>query len=176
VFTVHSDTEQGDAPDKKKEVRQCPTCPWRVDCEPLTDIPNYVPELHHKLDHTIAEPGSLCGLGAKTMHVMACHYSKPGEEFACAGWLHNQLGPGNNIAVRLRVITGDMPVPVVDGEQYETFEETLCNVPKSGAAPKVSSTKSRTKATPSSKRAAGGRSRGTTRTRVKSTKATIRDR
>ena len=56
---------------------------------------------------------------------MACHYSKPGEEFPCAGWLHHQIGPGNNIGLRLAVMTGAMPVPVVDGEQHQTFEETL---------------------------------------------------
>ncbi len=58
-------------------------------------------------------------------HVMACHYSKPGEEFACAGWLHNQLGVGNNLGVRMSVMSGRMPMPEVDGEQHERFEDTL---------------------------------------------------
>jgi hypothetical protein len=138
----------------------------------MTDIPNYVPGLHHKLDNTIAEPGSLCGLGAKTMRVMACHYSKPGEEFPCAGWLHNQLGPGNNIAVRLRVMTGGMPVPVVDGEQYETFEETLCNVPTPSRTSTASSTRSRTTgASARSKRSAATRGKPSS-TRARSTKRT----
>jgi hypothetical protein len=128
------------ADDEPEKIHQCKTCPWRVDCEPMTDIPNYVPGLHHKLDNTIAEPGSLAGLSCTTMRVMACHYSKPGEEFPCAGWLHHQIGPGNNIAVRMRVMFGKMPVPVVDGEQHETFEDTLCNVPTpaSTRAPKRS--------------------------------------
>jgi hypothetical protein len=56
---------------------------------------------------------------------MACHYSKDGDEFACAGWLHHQLGAGNSIDVRMRVLKGDLPVPVVDGPQHETFEGTL---------------------------------------------------
>ena len=56
---------------------------------------------------------------------MACHYSKPGEEFVCAGWLHHQLGVGNNISVRLAVATRKLPVPEVDGEQHESFEATL---------------------------------------------------
>jgi hypothetical protein len=56
---------------------------------------------------------------------MACHYSKPGEEFACAGWLANQLGSGNNIGVRLAVAQGHLPVPEIDGEQHERFEDTL---------------------------------------------------
>lgn len=59
-------------------------------------------------------------------HVMACHYSQfQKKPIYCAGWLHNQLGPGNNIGVRLAVMTGEMPVPVVDGPQHETFEGTL---------------------------------------------------
>lgn len=127
--------------DKPKEVHQCKTCPWRVDCDPMTDIPNYVPGLHHKLDNTIRS--GLETLGCKTMHVMACHYSKPGEEFPCAGWLYNQIGPGNNLGVRLRVMTGQMPVPVIDGAQYETFEETLCNTPGPSETRTASSTNSR---------------------------------
>lgn len=56
---------------------------------------------------------------------MACHYSKLGEEFPCAGWLYNQLGVGNNLAVRLAVMSGRLPAPTVDGEQHERFEDTL---------------------------------------------------
>lgn len=140
--------------DNPDTVKQCITCPWKVGCQPMEDIPNFVPEKHHKLRNTIAEPGSLRVLADKTMHVMACHYSKPGAEFACAGWLSNQLGPGNNIGVRLRVMTGQMPVLIVDGPQYETFEETLCNVPAPGETSKALSTSSkRTTSTRSGRRA-----------------------
>ena len=103
-------------------IKQCRSCPWRVDCSPVDDIPNgYSEELHRALSCTIASPGSLRGNGI----AMACHYSKPGEEFACAGWLYHQLGRGNNIALRLCVISGQMPAPEIDGEQHETFEDTL---------------------------------------------------
>jgi hypothetical protein len=105
-------------------VHQCLSCPWRVDCDPEQDIPHgYSVELHKKLRSSIAEPGALnlfCPL-----QVMACHYSEPGAEFPCAGWLHHQLGPGNNIALRLQVLRGQMPVPVVEGKQHPTFEATL---------------------------------------------------
>jgi len=127
--------------DDYEKVTQCKSCPWRVDCQPMEDIPNYIPDLHHKLDRTIKS--GLETLGCKVMHVMACHYSKPGKEFPCAGWLHNQIGPGNNIGVRLRVMTKQMPVPVVDGKQYETFEETLCNTPGPSETSTASSTNSR---------------------------------
>ena len=98
--------------DEPKTVNQCPSCPWRVDCVPIRDIPNYVPDLHCQLDKTIRS--GLETLFQQERHIMACHYSKPGEEFPCAGWLANQLGPGNNLGVRLLVMTGKMSVPVVD--------------------------------------------------------------
>jgi hypothetical protein len=92
---------------------------------PDQDIPNgYSCDLHENLRGTIKSgPESISVDG--THHVMACHYSKPGEEFVCAGWLHNQLGVGNNLGMRLRVMSGAWPVPDVDGEQHETFDDTL---------------------------------------------------
>jgi hypothetical protein len=106
----------------RKTVTQCKTCPWRVGAD-VNAIPNYRPAMHAKLDKTIASGPESLFRGAQ--HAMACHYSKTGEEFPCAGWLHNQLGPGNNIGVRMGVMTGRYPVPEVDGEQHETFEDTL---------------------------------------------------
>lgn len=102
-------------------VRQCKSCPWRVDCVPDRDIPGYRRELHQGLTCTIAsgldlQPGA---------HAMACHYSKRGEEFACAGWLYNQLGIGNNLGVRLAVRFGRLPWPDVEGDQHERFEDTI---------------------------------------------------
>lgn len=117
---------------EQKTVTQCRSCPWRVDCDPATDIPNgYSVDLHEDLAGTIAKPGSLCSLSGP-QRVMACHYSKPGEEFPCAGWLHHQLGVGNNIGLRLQVIHGTMPVPEVEGDQHQTFEDTLPMSAQSG--------------------------------------------
>ena len=105
-------------------VRQCATCPWKVATVPDRDIPNgYSVELHESLRCTISS--GLDSLFRTCRTAMACHYSKLGEEFACAGWLYNQLGTGNNIGVRLAVATGRMPVPEVEGEQHESFEATL---------------------------------------------------
>lgn len=111
---------------KSKPIVQCKSCPWRTDCVPDKDIPNgYSVALHKNLAKTIQSGlGSLFG-GGDARHVMACHYSKPGEEFYCAGWLHNQIGPGNNLGVRLAVMTGQMPMPEVNGPQHERFEDTL---------------------------------------------------
>lgn len=104
-------------------VRQCKSCPWHVDCDPEADIPNgYSCDLHERLRKTIAQD---LRTHTPVLNIMACHYSEPGAEFPCAGWLHNQLGPGNNIPVRLAVMCGKLPVPEVYGEQHERFDDTL---------------------------------------------------
>lgn len=105
--------------------KQCKTCPWRVGADPHA-IPNgYSPALHRGLANTIADPGSTQGLGAP-IRLMACHYSKAGTELACVGWLANQLGSGNNMALRLRAMTGQIDTHYeTEGEQYERFEDTL---------------------------------------------------
>jgi len=103
-------------------MNQCDKCPWRIDVDPH-DIPNGYCEVKHKaLESTIAKPGAL-NLGAVSM--MACHDSPVGKERPCVGWLANQLGPGNNIGLRLwasKNLKG--PLNLV-GEQHETFEDTL---------------------------------------------------
>jgi hypothetical protein len=104
-----------------KTVAQCKSCPWRVDCVPEEDIPNYHRALHDKLDNTIRSGvGTLFG----PLRIMACHHSEPGKEFPCAGWLFHQLGEGNNIAARLAVLLKRLPVPKVDGPQHAHFEDT----------------------------------------------------
>lgn len=113
---------------KSKTITQCTTCPWKVGCVPERDIPNYQLDLAKKLDRTIAaspEDSLRAALSGDGLQSMACHYSKSGEEIPCAGWIHNQLGPGNNIAVRLRVMGGHLPIPKVDGDQHERYEDTL---------------------------------------------------
>jgi hypothetical protein len=111
---------------RAKTVVQCKTCPWRVGCVPEEDIPGYNLNLAKKLDATIATGDeSLREILSPTVRIMACHYSKPNAEIHCAGWLHNQLGVGNNLAVRLRVMTGAMPVPRVSGDQHGRYEDTL---------------------------------------------------
>ena len=58
--------------------------------------------------------------------MMACHETARGRELPCAGWLHNQLGVGNNIALRIMVFKGQIDGNVeVVGPQHERFEDTL---------------------------------------------------
>jgi hypothetical protein len=108
---------------KLKRTKQCAKCPWRKDVDPF-EIPNgYDPEKHRALKSTIAKPGSLCGVFAKAERAMACHET---HDAHCVGWLVNQVGPGNNIALRMRMIDCENAREIkLAGEQHTTFEETL---------------------------------------------------
>lgn len=110
--------------------KQCAKCPWKVTTDPH-DIPNgYCPTKHAKLDRTIARSTS-SPFG--TLHVMPCHHSSVGQELPCVGWLVNQLGPGNNIGLRLRAISGAIDANVrTVGPQHERFEDTLPKLTKKG--------------------------------------------
>lgn len=107
---------------KLKRVNQCDKCPWRVDVDPH-DIPNgYSADLHAGLACTIAEPGSLRSTG----RVFACHEHDSAEGVHCVGWLMNQLGPGNNIALRIQMISCENAKSIrLHGDQHECFEDTL---------------------------------------------------
>lgn len=74
------------------------------------------------------KPGDLRGLrggGRK----MACHETAVGKEAVCVGWLANQLGPGNNLALRMEAMTGRLPDFELRGEQHARFEDTLGEAP-----------------------------------------------
>jgi hypothetical protein len=104
--------------------RQCKKCPWKKGADPHA-IPNgYDVEKHRRLHRTIAEPGALTF--SSELRMMACHESKLGSDLPCVGWLAHQLGPGNNIALRLAAMTGRVDANVVTvGPQHERFEDTL---------------------------------------------------
>lgn len=101
--------------------RQCAKCPWKVGANPR-DIPNgYCATKHANLENTIAkDPVSSI---TSTLHIMACHEV---HNLPCIGWLANQIGPGNNIGLRLAVTRGDFDANVETvGPQHEIFEDTL---------------------------------------------------
>jgi uncharacterized protein DUF6283 len=109
-----------------KRTKQCAKCPWRMDVDP-NEIPNgYSKHKHAALKSTIAKPGieaTIALLKSETMHVMACHET---HDAHCVGWLANQLGPGNNIALRLRVRDcANLGQLRLIGAQHEQFEDTL---------------------------------------------------
>lgn len=108
---------------KLKRTAQCAKCPWRKDVDPH-DIPNgYCETKHQALAGTIAKPGDVTALFQKELHVMACHET---QDAHCVGWLVNQAGIGNNLALRVQLMSCLNKDKIrLRGEQHETFEETL---------------------------------------------------
>lgn len=103
--------------------RQCAKCPWKKGVDPH-EIPNYIPEKHRGLKVTIAEPGSLQNIHG--FKLMACHETHGNGVLPCVGWLVDQLGPGNNLALRLAAHAGEVDANVETvGPQHECFEDTL---------------------------------------------------
>lgn len=106
---------------KLKRTKQCAKCPWRKDVNPH-DIPNGYCEIKHRaLKSTIASgPASAF---ASVQRVMACHES---HDAHCLGWLMNQVGPGNNIGLRIQMSSCENANKIrLAGKQHDTFEETL---------------------------------------------------
>lgn len=105
-----------------KRTVQCAKCPWKVTTNPH-DIPNnYSAEKHAKLASTISD-GTISGIFSDHIRIMACHEEHTSH---CIGWLMNQMGPGNNIALRLRMRGCENLREVrLIGEQHERFEDTL---------------------------------------------------
>lgn len=110
---------------KLKRLRQCEKCPWKRSTDPY-GIPNgYSKELHRALASTVAVPGAIPGPD-RELRIFACHESPIGEEAHCVGWLMNQLGPGNNLALRLRMLECEnLELVQIDGPQHEHFRDTL---------------------------------------------------
>ena len=104
-----------------KRTKQCQHCPWRRDSS-IEDIPNYVEDMHQDLEDTIANREEIFG----KLRIMACHESREGDETPCIGWLANQLGPGNNIPLRMaaRSCNNIGEVETI-GEQHKSFWDTL---------------------------------------------------
>jgi hypothetical protein len=106
-----------------KRTVQCAKCPWKVATNPHEIPDGYCEVKHANLADTIAKEGEY-NLG-RPLRVMACHHSKEEMEH-CVGWVHNQLGIGNNIGLRLNMLNceniGDLRIV---GDQHERFEDTL---------------------------------------------------
>ena len=108
---------------KLKQTEQCKTCPWKLSTT-VADIPNYSIETHEDLRDTIAdETGNVNQIQDKAVNVMTCHKS---IKSMCVGWLHNQLGKGGNIPLRMQMMFySNVREIEIDGEQKDTFEETF---------------------------------------------------
>jgi len=108
---------------KLKRTAQCAKCPWRKDVDPH-DIPNgYCETKHQGLASTIASENVMAQLTASVQRAMACHET---HDAHCVGWVANQLGPGNNIMLRLSMRNcSNIGKLRTIGEQHERFEDTL---------------------------------------------------
>lgn len=111
---------------KLKRTKQCKNCPWKVSVNPF-DIPHgYDVQKHRDLIKTIASGDLMIMLNQKDMQIMSCHHSTPEDEEHCVGWLHNQLGVGNNIPLRFSMLSCENVDQIeVFGEQHDKFEDTL---------------------------------------------------
>lgn len=102
-----------------KRTTQCNKCPWRKGVDP-NDIPGgYSLEKHKALEATIAKDGEL-NFDRKSM---ACHEMHDGH---CIGWVHNQLNHGNNIGLRIKMLScGNADKIRIKGEQHDNFQDTI---------------------------------------------------
>ncbi len=106
-----------------KRTQQCAKCPWRKATDPNKIPDGYSVEKHAALKRTIAKEGDLSTVFAKEIRAMACHET---HDAHCIGWLWHQIGPGNNIALRLHVRScTNFDQIKLRGPQHETFEDTL---------------------------------------------------
>ncbi|WP_198386597.1 DUF6283 family protein [Burkholderia ubonensis] len=105
--------------------KPCASCPWRKDST-AADIPNFSMELAEGLAECSPDERNMGpNLGAK---MFACHQSKHGEEFACAGWL--AVAGNAHPEVRLAVFRKELdPAALRPGpdwpELHETYPEVL---------------------------------------------------
>lgn len=79
--------------------------------------------------HGVTAPPLKGGSGPiKLMHKLEALRSQMvicAVESPCAGWMHNQLGEGNNIGLRMWAINGLKSKVEVVGQQHRCFEDTL---------------------------------------------------
>lgn len=106
---------------KLQRIHQCDKCPWKDSTSPF-DIPyGYSVNKHAALSNTIAKDTSM--LHTKNM---ACHHSNGTDEMYCVGWLYNQLGRGNNIGLRIKMMSCENIGKIkIFGKQHKNFEDTL---------------------------------------------------
>lgn len=105
-----------------KRTKQCAKCPWKKSTNPREIPRGYSEEKHRALEGTIAKSPEQ-SLAAGELRVMACHEE---HEAHCIGWMHHQLGVGNNVSLRLLASSCENIKDMeVFGEQHEAFEDTL---------------------------------------------------
>lgn len=140
AITMHEDSSKGRAAMAREEITtqgdggacgtwrlkrtsQCAHCPWIKGVDPHS-IPNgYSEDRHRDLRSTIANPSDPLSTLAGQQVVMACHEL---EDAHCVGWVANQVGRGNNIGLRLRLMRCENAGQIrLRGAQHQRFEDTL---------------------------------------------------
>lgn len=109
---------------KLPRVKQCEGCPWKKSVD-INTIPNgYDYEAHDKL-LALTKPNDISNLD-KQQAVMACHHSNDNDNMFCIGYLYNQLGIGNNITLRIKMMSCENVKYIkVEGEQHEQFSDLV---------------------------------------------------
>lgn len=109
---------------KIPRIVQCAKCPWKVDTNPHEIPDGYCEVKHTNLKETISQ--SPLDFLRGSQKAMACHHSNGNDKMYCVGWLHNQLGVGNNIGLRIKMMNCENIGKLkLVGEQHEKFEDTL---------------------------------------------------
>lgn len=86
---------------KLQRTKQCKNCPWKLSVNPA-DIPNgFDYDSHKRILENAPKEGQIY---VEKLHIMSCHNSNDNDEMFCIGWLKNQLGSGNNIPLRIKMM------------------------------------------------------------------------
>lgn len=111
-----------------EKTEQCKTCPFKKHSNPFDILNGYSIERHESLRQTITDDipveQQLEDLHkGEPLIIMACHHYHSAH---CIGWLYNQINRGNNIRLRMQLMTCKNADQIrLDGEQHETFEDTI---------------------------------------------------
>lgn len=102
--------------------KPCPTCPWRKSSTTGgSDIPNFSIELMRNLADTVPPQGSDVPWPRK---VFACHNSKQGGEYACAGYVARH-GETNVNLMLLGIDVERIKANCAGIDLYEDFHQML---------------------------------------------------
>lgn len=89
---------------RRQQYEPCPTCPWRRSSTVGgSDIPGFSLDMMRNLSNTV-------GNGDAFRPIMACHYSSPGKESVCKGYIARE-GYGN---LNVRVLAARKVIPMRD--------------------------------------------------------------
>lgn len=107
---------------KKSPSIPCPSCPWRKSAPAGgSAIPNFNLDLMRGLSNTVGPDDAF-------RPVIACHYSEPGEEFSCVGYV--AVEGWSNLNVRLMMMRKTIDMNAISEacegiEMWASFREML---------------------------------------------------